>query len=250
MIITQNIESLFTEEILLEYWRETIDNRPTKTGWGDIDFRDGCDFSHSGTKEWYLSYIRCLFDAKRLFTPTGEKTIFLDLGCGDGNVVIYAAHHGWQAYGIDFDEQCYDLASKAISEATSISFIQEGTAKVAFCNFFPSNFEVSRFDDDTQDAFRECIDLHFISAPPLEVSATELELHLDQVDLFYHYQIERQDNLLRLFSEYAKLGAYLLIAQTMVDETFAIPKNVFLESEFGKALFGIRPFTLYQKIKI
>ena len=43
--------------------------------------------------------------------------MFLDLGSGVGNLVIYAARHNWEAYGVDFSKNCYDAALENLKKA-------------------------------------------------------------------------------------------------------------------------------------
>lgn len=42
--------------------------------------------------------------------------IVLDLGCGNGTNVIYAAEHGWKAHGCDIDENAIVEAQRCYSE--------------------------------------------------------------------------------------------------------------------------------------
>ncbi len=53
----------------------------------------------------------------------------------------------------------------------------------------------------------------------------ELGIGLHEIDLFYHYQVERRDNILRLFAQYGRVGAHLLFVRSVFD-TATTPSNI------------------------
>ena len=53
----------------------------------------------------------------------------------------------------------------------------------------------------------------------------QLGLSPDEVDVFYHYQVERTDNLLRFLAEYGKDGAFLLLTRSM-PEKYKLPLGI------------------------
>ena len=239
-----NLESLFNEEDLLRDYELSNRKQPFKKiltiGDSDIGFLG----THMTTKGYDLASIIAIFKSKQLFNPTQSKPIFLDLGCGLANVVIYAAHHGWISYGVDSNIHCYNASIENIGKAIEAEFISEGSAKVAYGNFFPPSFVLEKMPNyEKEDPFRKTLDKQLEECPVLDVYASQLNLRLSDVDLFYHFQVERQNNILRFFSEYGKRDAMLLILRTMND-TVTFPPNI---KKIG--IFPINEdFVLYQKI--
>ncbi|MFC1648813.1 hypothetical protein ACFL1B_05125 [Nanoarchaeota archaeon] len=123
--------------------------------------------------------------------------------------------------------------------AEETDFIQPGKARIAQGNFFPTDFQVKRHDVEKEDKYRSQIEEHlrdYKAGDPYR----DLGLSLDQVDLFYHYQVERKDNILRLISERAKPGAKLLFTASMRD-TCEVPENL-------EEITSEERFYLYEKI--
>lgn len=164
---------------------------------------------------------------------------FLDLGSGGGEGVIFAAKHGLRAYGIDFCPNANELAERNIRSAESANYITRDLARIALGNFFPQDFKVERATEG-EDEFREEIDAHqreCCTSNPYQA----LGITLKKIDLFYHYQVERRSNILRLVADRAQVGARLLFCASMGD-TFEVPVNV-RETKINGFL------TLYEKVK-
>ncbi|MFT4297981.1 MAG: hypothetical protein ACMXX5_02205 [Candidatus Woesearchaeota archaeon] len=189
--------------------------------------------THSTTLFTHLALLRCIFEKKELFC---KKPIFVDLGSGVGNVVIYAAHHGWKSYGIEFHKECWKASLLNIEIATESEYIKKQDASTKYGNIFPLEMEIQEFPEDKlEDDFRE--KLQTFSDAPKDIEIPEYK----NADVFYHYQVERRQNILDLFSEYAKNGAILIFVSTR-DDSFAIPNNV-IELDNQLDMY------IYQKVK-
>ncbi len=206
------------------------------TDHGTLGFFGGL---HGGSR-WHLNATLCmLFDRSELYSPSYDKPVFLDLGSGTGVQVIYAAHFEWQAYGIDFSRVCYDAAQQNIQSAERAGFIPEKGASIALGDFFPPDFDcLGRWKDSAvttldrvvslasfdrrlnRSGFSRCFQRE-IQDHNLEAAGCDpykkLGIDLAEVDLFYHYQVERCDRILKLFAERAKVGAWLLFARSLPD---------------------------------
>ncbi len=168
--------------------------------------------------------LRYLFEAL-------PKGVFLDLGSGSGENVIYAAQQGWRSFGIELSSPAYDFSLDNITLAESAGYIPAGLARIARGSFFPADFQVSRSALAGQDEFRKRLEALYDGAPCSD-PYKELGIDLEEVDLFYHFQVERKDNIARLFSERARRGAKLLLVSTFRD-TFSLPENLVLVDAFG-----------------
>jgi hypothetical protein len=183
-----------------------------------------------GDKHWttpsnYLAVMRYLFDQKEIFHPEGGKPILLDLGSALCNVVIYAAKHGWLSFGIEIDETCYNEGLKNIAVAENVGFMEKNSCKTALGNYFPKGFELETIiETEGERWLRESFERKIQQAVGKE-PYKELGIRLDKVDLFYHFQIERRNNILRLFSGYAKKEAMLAFL-AVLKETFTVPGDV------------------------
>ncbi len=71
---------------------------------------------HGGSNSVFEASLRWLLE----YLPRGT---FLDLGCGAATPVMYAAHHGWKAYGIDFCGNCYQASRENIQMAEEAGYI-------------------------------------------------------------------------------------------------------------------------------
>ncbi len=165
--------------------------------------------------------------------PSGT---FLDLGSGGGEIVIRFARKGWQSYGIDFCFNCYQVAQEEIARCEEEGHIPQGKAKIAWGNFFPPEFPVFQSQDRTEDSFRKDIANHLRDNHPSGNPYSRLGIALAEIDVWYHYQVERRENILRLFAEYAKSGAELFFISSFRD-TFTVPANLTLEDSFEGVLF-------------
>jgi len=172
---------------------------------------------HATSCEEDIKYIEKLLDEL-------NKGIFLDLGSGEGKIVHLARAHAWKAYGIELNK---DICSKE--------------KNICHGSFFPDNFEVKRIENNiSEDPFHDKFAKVSFKTP----------IDYDKVDLFYHFQVERQDNILRLFSKYAKSCAHLLFNQTIMGENYSVPTNVVEISRTGKRPHGAPEghLILYKKI--
>lgn len=240
-------EDVFTTQKFNEYYHDCQEEKPFRSSVYRSEHKwslGGMISGHMTTKPHDLVYIRCLFNANELFDPSREKPVFLDLGSGLANMVIYSAHQGWLGFGVDFSADYHEEALRNIRDAISAGFIPQDSARVAYGNFFPPGFKIDDFCE--QDRFGRFINDYLPSCPVNDVYDSELGLGLDEVDLFYHFQVQRLDDVLRLFSEHAKPGAMLFFHRTMLDETFVLPHDVAeLVSIGGGILSGY--LVLFQK---
>ena len=224
--------------------------------------------THGGTRHGDNSSLRALLSHRDLFTPTAEKPVFLDLGFGAGKQVIYAAHEGWQAYGVDISSECLAAAQAMISNAIQGGYIPEGLAKVVQGDFFPRDFNrFGRSLDEILVTFAKHLSPKYLkrlqrsgfelvfkreikemkrTAPSSDPYA-ELGISLDEVDVFYHYQVERHDRIVRLFSERAKRGAFLLFNRSLNDKSKEYD-NVKVVEEAGTDRGEGYILVLYQKV--
>ena len=192
---------------------------------------------HGTTPPHYLAFLVGLFDA--VAQAIGyHRPAFLDLGSGIGEVVIYAAHRGLNAYGIDFDEAHHQEAVRKIGIATKTGFTGHGNAKVACGSFFPESFKAERILNNPEEDMYA--DEHQSPEHRKRDCYPELGIGLGQVDLFYHYQAERVQNILRLMSEYAKTRSILALLRVWQD-SFQIPPDI-------RELGHFRRMHIYQKI--
>ena len=208
------------------------------------------------TKSFDLALVRTLLDRKDLFSPSAEFPILVDLGTGSGKMLIYGAKHGWKCFGVEGDKECVERAQKDIKDAEDANFIEAGLALVAEGDFFPTNLRVSRVPDNrSEDPFFGFLNAGYDhsknSSPDAPLGVWEsMGLDIAEADLWYHFQVERHENLLRFFKLHAKSGAYLVINQTMTLDTFDCPDNVEKLASFGPHyLPGLpRAFELFRKL--
>jgi len=193
---------------------------------------------HGTTPPNYLAFLVGLFDALAQTGDSNKKPVFLDLGSGTGKIVIYAASYGWDAYGIEFDDAHNEAALEKIAMATKTGFIKVGNAKVACGNFFPESFKAERILNNPEEDMYA--DEHQSPEHRKRDCYAKLGIGLGQVDLFYHYQAERVQNILRLMSEYAKTRSILALLRVWQD-SFQIPPDI-------RELGHFRRMHIYQKI--
>ncbi len=162
---------------------------------------------------------------------------FLDLGSGAGTIVIEMASESWNSYGIDFCHNCYELGNENIKLVEKEKYIKKKSAKIAHGNFFPKEFVLSR-TDKKEDSFREDIETHLHTCQNKN-PYQKLHLKIKEIDLFYHYQVERKDNILRLFAQQAKPEARLFFVKSF-DDAYTLPPNIEKESELDSTFFLYR----------
>ena len=115
-------------------------------------------------------------------------------------------------------------------EAENIGFVPKDSIKIAHGNFFPKYFEIKRVDNIYSGNNYEDLYGQFLEEKLKDCHTnnpySELNICLNKVDLFYHFQVERHENLLRFFLENAKPGAILGINRTMLREKYSVPRNL------------------------
>lgn len=177
---------------------------------------------NSSSELAHVTMLRILFSQKNEFRQTGDKPVFYDLGCGVGALAIYAAHDGWLGLGSEFDDGHYQRALKNIDDAVRTNLIGADQAKVAYGNFFPDGFRVESGDPQV-DIFRGY--LRERSQVPSINFRESFGIDISDVDLFYHFQVELRNNVLRFFVEFAKSGAMLAFVPTINDKEI-LPSGV------------------------
>jgi len=60
--------------------------------------------------------------------PAGRA---LDLGCGTGTNVIYLAHHGWEAVGVDFSLAAIQQARKKAKDTRGATFVEGDVSRLS-----------------------------------------------------------------------------------------------------------------------
>jgi len=176
--------------------------------------------THSTTLFTHLALFRYFLNQKELISP--KKTpVFLDLGSGVGNILIYASHQGWKAIGIEFSKECCNASKENIKKAEQSGYIQRNNIEIIHSNFFPKKFKIKKLPKNKkEDDFREDLD-----KCEKKCSKKIKPEFFKEIDLFYHYQVERRQNILNFFSEYAKEKAILVYVATKKDN-FKLPENI------------------------
>jgi len=147
-----------------------------------------------------------------------QKPVFLDLGSGTANLPIYASHHNCESISIEFSKECFTAAKENIEKSKSY---QKAPIHHYHANFFPNEFKaaIQTFSNDAkEDDFRSLLNKHE------KTKSVEPEV-LQKATIWYHYQVERKQNILNLFKTYAPIGALLIMNGTR-DDTFTLPKDV------------------------
>ncbi|MFA6462051.1 MAG: hypothetical protein WCV90_07345 [Candidatus Woesearchaeota archaeon] len=184
---------------------------------------------HGKTYAWFRACLYCLADHLVTEKPL-EETSFLDLGSSIGNILWNAANIGFKTYGIDMDQECYEASGDIVEMAEKKGIIPTGRTKIAWGNFFPKEFKVKT--SVRHDGFRDRINEHLLQLPDQDPYVT-LGITPPEVDLFYHFQVERLDNILRFFAEYAHSGARLMFVHSEKDSP-RLPKGVRMMESFGQ----------------
>ncbi len=185
-------------------------------------FTLGLGFHASST--FATGEIRALLRRKDLFAKK-KKLNFLDLGCGLGHIVILAAHDGWQAFGIDISSDAIKFAKKNIKDIENKGNLPKARAQVSVGSFFPSEFKTERTENTYFDLFREEIE-EYTTGKTYANSYNNLGLDLKDVDLFFHWQIEKESNMLRFFAKYASPGSLFLFIRTYGRKKIPLGDNI------------------------
>ncbi len=92
--------------------------------------------------------------------PQGDPPTFLDIGCGIGNVLLFAEQIGFDVYGIEKDQYPFYVASrmvgsKRISQADILNYDQYGDFDIVyyFCPLTDSNLQ-KRFELQVENTMR------------------------------------------------------------------------------------------------
>ena len=149
---------------------------------------------HGSSKYFERALLRCILQD----LPRGT---FLDLGSSGGLVVIEAARENWAAYGIDLCQRCCSFARECICEAEQVGYIPKDRAIIIEGNFFPPHFQVIRSRGD-DDPFEDPIVKHQRASTSDDPYARR-RIALANINLFFHYQVERMDNIIRFFAQEA-----------------------------------------------
>jgi ubiquinone/menaquinone biosynthesis C-methylase UbiE len=78
--------------------------------------------------------------------PIPAPARFLELGCGAGNITVWMAEQGYEAYGIDLVPEAIAWARERAAEANVAAVFQVGN--IANMSGFPDNFFDIIFDGD------------------------------------------------------------------------------------------------------
>ncbi|MBI2573351.1 hypothetical protein HYV86_05805 [Candidatus Woesearchaeota archaeon] len=168
----------------------------------------------------------------------GSSGSFLDLGSGDASFNIEVGALGWQSYGIEICDAAYEVGCRNLTIAEKRGDVKVGLVHLARGNFFPKDFPVTRAEGE-EDRFRQPIEEHLCRSYESD-PYHNLGLDLGDVDVFHHYQVERNQNMLDFFSRYAHRGAYFFLTQSAGD-SYVVPADVKELSRLAETLF------LYQK---
>jgi len=196
----------------------------------------------SGTRS--VAYLRCLFDAKGLFSPADGVLRFLDMGHKTALFPIYASRHGWLGYGIELCIDWYAVSKYNVTEAVNSGMVIDGSVRVANGSFFPSRFRVRRPRDTNIDVYRHSIEVH---TGVNRNAYSELGITPKDIDLWYHFQVETFDNIIRFFAKYAKSGSFLLFNVTNLRERHKLPRKVHLEATLVDHINRGMTMNLYRK---
>ncbi|MFT4344060.1 MAG: hypothetical protein ACMXYE_04925 [Candidatus Woesearchaeota archaeon] len=174
-----------------------------------------------------LAILITLFQNKKIL---GEKTseslrykssdtpTFIDLGSGIGVPVLYASMNDWNAHGIECEINCVSIAKENIKDHKHSLKTQP---VYHHASFFPNDFKPKRSTIEGEDDFKELLIKNSSSKNIVGIDSKVLS----EGDLWYHYQVERVQNILDLFSCYGSKNAYLILVRTRQDSK-SIPNNI------------------------
>ncbi len=84
---------------------------------------------------WSRRRARSLTEKLLHYVEGDQKPEFLDVGCGDGEVVDYIARrYGSRVVGIDIDPVQLELARKRINDLASVTFIEADATSLPFAD--------------------------------------------------------------------------------------------------------------------
>lgn len=182
---------------------------------------------HSTSLFSSLAILRMLLDK--------SNGTFVDLGCGVGIPIIHALHHGWTSIGIEISKGAFECCKKNIKTAIEKKYIIDKNYQLFNTSFFPKDFEITTDSNFNQDDFREELN-KLQNANNSHIDSKELI----KGDFFFHYQVERRQNILNLFSEYGKKDSFLLFVATREDK-YVLPDEI-------KEIDNWKDIFLYKKI--
>ena len=169
---------------------------------------------HSTTLFSHIAILRCLFNEFK-------NGIFIDLGCGVGIPLILALHHDWNAVGVEISKGSFSCCKKNINFAKKNNYINNNCKYKLFNkSFFPAEFQITTDKKNGEDDFRE--ELNKLSNDNNDNIDSSI---LKKCTLWYHYQVERRQNILNLFSKYATINSILVFSATRND-SFKLPKDI------------------------
>ena len=167
---------------------------------------------------------------------------FLDLGCSYGFVVALAAYLGCRSYGIEYEERYAEFGKKALDEARTQGLESKFEPRIAYGNFFPQNFDVTPNIDPEAKAFINLNDENFSESRKHD-PYKNLGITPQDIDIFYHFQVQSFEQVTDFFSRYGKAGSFLLFNATSGRNLEDIkPENVVLAKK------PYEDFYIFQKI--
>ncbi|UCG13876.1 MAG: hypothetical protein JSU72_05235 [Deltaproteobacteria bacterium] len=158
------------------------------------DYYDGCKVGYCGYEGYRKStdlekFNRCMDELVALGFIDPNKTVFLDLGCGDGRVNLLMSYFVERSIGIEIDPEIlaeYGRRSEDLSRR-----IQRSNLTLPPSNIFL--FPGNSLEDSTYERISESIGLKFV-----------------EIDLFYTY-ITLHDLFAAKIAQEAKQGALYLV---------------------------------------
>jgi len=201
---------------------------------------EGHLFAHMSSKCGSTSNIATFIREEQ--SKRDEPLSFLDLGCSYGFVVALAAHLGCKSYGIDFEERYVDFGKKAIHEAIKQGLESKFEPRLAYGNFFPQDFDITPNIDSEAKAFINLNGENFSESRKHDPYKT-LGITPQDIDIFYHFQVQSFGQVAQFFSKYGKAGSFLLFNATSGRNLEDIkPENVVLAKK------PYEDFYIFQKI--
>ena len=236
MVQEFRVEDIVTPEAHSESWAALKSTRPQ--GHFILPSGEGYWGPNMTSKAGYFACINPLLASPELFRPIGERPVFLDLGSGTGLPVILAARQGWKAVGVEANEKCFRASQDNLTRAfLTGEFELTNIPRLLFGSYFPNGFDAQRFPDDPdRDPWAAQGISQALDQNAMRVNYSDAGIELGEVDLFYHFQWDNLDNLLGLFSRYAKPGAILgLCGDGRKDDYERVPSNIeYLPSSFSE----------------
>ena len=224
------------------YWPTYDEIRDFNSKWRESGFSNDLRMSgvFTGSKLTYMAFPICI--AKKLSTELGRPCRVIDLGSGAGKAGFYFNKADCEVIGIEKNGCRHELSQLHLELLKQAGILENKILlKFLHADIFPPGFKAKRCFVGNSDIFAAQL------APTSVGSSRHIPNELYKwADLFYHFQVETADNLLRLFVEQAKPGALLYITQHGHPHEYSrVPRGVrYLNQEDSFLSIG----HLYQKI--